>query len=658
MAVTNNLYPCIVDTFMPAFLIDSENENENICRVYFSLSLFNTTEEIKNCQVTIRNQATNLSALNEDKYPSQVMITNLQIDTTKLTEDKYYIEIKPSDMINNNFIIDQYYQVQIRFTSVDAEDPPISADVQAIDEWLADNLLYFSEWSTICLVRGISVPTLSIADYNFGGVTDVYNTYANVAVLGKLNFAYENEIETMKSYQIILRDEDEKILLDSGIIYTNLFTDPNEISYQINYSYEVDNFYSIEIKYETYNLYSNSNTFYIHILQGEAQKLNTTVKAYTDEENGRIVLEIKRAQNYGHYTGQIIIRRTDNKSNFSVWEDMYIEVLEGVSSIFIVWYDYTIESGVWYKYGIQGVNQQGTKTPMIKSKEPVMLLFDHIYLTSKDKQLKIKFNPQINSFKKNVNESRVDTIGGKYPVIRRNGNTNYTSFSLGGIIVSEMDDAGTFTSKDEIYGQVKDIYEEYNEEKEVSNYYDFVYERFFRDKVINFLNNGKAKLFRSPTEGNILVKLMDVNFSPNQQLGRLIWTFTANAYEIDECSLDNYYKYEIYTKETTKVGVIENGSSLLPIRSIVVIHNSSEFPDVGKENVLYIYNKQLYLWNTINLRYEIISVPFWNAENTDIDPTTVLQTNDILYSDGFNLYQKDENEDKYNLISYDSYEEN
>ena len=41
MAVTINLYPPVVDTVMPAFLIGSAAAQENICRVYFSLSLYN-----------------------------------------------------------------------------------------------------------------------------------------------------------------------------------------------------------------------------------------------------------------------------------------------------------------------------------------------------------------------------------------------------------------------------------------------------------------------------------------------------------------------------------------------------------------------------------------------------------------------------------------
>ena len=136
MAVVSNIYPPIVDTYMPAFVIKEEGTSS--CRVYFSLSLFNTLEQYKstnNCQVTVRNQKTNLSALNSNLYPSEVMITTLKTDINRDSDDKYYIEIKSIDMANENFIVDQYYKIQIRFIDKDAEDPPISAEEpQKIDK--------------------------------------------------------------------------------------------------------------------------------------------------------------------------------------------------------------------------------------------------------------------------------------------------------------------------------------------------------------------------------------------------------------------------------------------------------------------------------------------------------------------------------------------
>ena len=144
MAATINLYPPILDTYMPAFLINSSTASKNICRVYFSLSQFNTTSQIKNVQIVVRNSSTNLSALNPETYPSEIMIKNLLTDSSRTTDDKYYIEIEPTDIINENFVIDQYYRVQLRFTSIEASNPVLTP-TQAIDTWLADNSEYFSE---------------------------------------------------------------------------------------------------------------------------------------------------------------------------------------------------------------------------------------------------------------------------------------------------------------------------------------------------------------------------------------------------------------------------------------------------------------------------------------------------------------------------------
>ena len=50
------------------------------------------------------------------------------------------------------------------------------------------------------------------------------------------------------------------------------------------------------------------------------------------------------------------------------------------------------------------------------------------------KQLKLKFDFQISNYKTNISESKTDTIGSKYPFIRRNGNMGYRSFSCSGTI--------------------------------------------------------------------------------------------------------------------------------------------------------------------------------------------------------------------------------
>jgi len=57
--------------------------------------------------------------------------------------------------------------------------------------------------------------------------------------------------------------------------------------------------------------------------------------------------------------------------------------------------------------------------------------------------------------------------------------------------------------------------------------------------VLEWLNNGEAKIFRSPTEGNYIVRLMNVSLTPNDTLGRMLHTFQCTAYEIAEWSFKN-----------------------------------------------------------------------------------------------------------------------
>jgi hypothetical protein len=67
-------------------------------------------------------------------------------------------------------------------------------------------------------------------------------------------------------------------------------------------------------------------------------------------------------------------------------------------------------------------------------------------------------------------------------------------------------------------------------------------EKEFKMEVMNWLNNGEPKLFRSPAEGNYLVRLMNISLSPNDTLGRMIHTFSATAYEVGKSDWRNLKK--------------------------------------------------------------------------------------------------------------------
>lgn len=535
MAININLYPPIVDTYAPAFLVDS-GTNKDICRIYFTLSQFNTMEDIANIQVTVRSQYTNLSVLDKSKYPSEIMITNIKEDTTKTSDDRYYIELNKTDIQGGKFEINQYYKVQMRFTHKDA---PAAPSNQALDAWLAANINLFSEWSTVCLIRGISTPQLAVSGFTIEGGEISWANY-NPIIYGTLSFKNEEETEKLKSYQIKLYDENNNLLTDSRIQYTNT----NSFSYGLNYNFVAGAKYKFTIECTTMNLYSAIATYEFTTSTEESEILDFTFIAEADEDNGRVILTIRKSNITDGFTGELVLRRASNKTNFTIWEDLKTYKYKGATAIKETFNDMTIESGVWYKYYLQKrSNGVAASTKYIRT--PIMVIFDDMFLTTKDRQLKIKFNPTVSSFKRTIQESRTDTLGSQFPFIRRNGYANYAQFPIGGLISFQIDESELFTSLEELFGEHLYLYTDYNDDHRITEANNIVYEKLFKDKVIEFLYSEQPKLFRSATEGNFIVKVMDASFSPNATLGRRIVSFTATAYEVAECNIDNFKKYDI-----------------------------------------------------------------------------------------------------------------
>lgn len=73
-------------------------------------------------------------------------------------------------------------------------------------------------------------------------------------------------------------------------------------------------------------------------------------------------------------------------------------------------------------------------------------------------------------------------------------------------------------------------------------YENFNLEKQFKMLVYDWLNNGQPKFFRSPAEGNYILRLMSVSLSPNETVARMLHSFSATGYEIAECSIAELQK--------------------------------------------------------------------------------------------------------------------
>lgn len=548
----SNLYPPIVPDSLPAF-----NINGN-CIIYFNLSPYNSTTEIAGIHVSITNQRTNASAINT---PTGIMFINGSPSINTINPNngyKYYIAV------TGLFQVNEIYKVQLRFSIKAAPDTDkVSA------QWLYNERDSFSEWSKVCLVKGIEVPTLNIRGFeivNSNETADDHEITLTAPLTEVIGTLTSDDQEYLKSYQIEIYQVTNlnHPIMESGEIYTNPHN-PNEINYQITYDFDNQKSYVMKISYTTNNLYTSTHKYNFKIIQYKIETLDASITATPDSANGRIVLNIQSTTGE-RFIGNLVIRRTSSKSEFKKWEDIKTIAYINGTTLDLQWSDFTIESGVWYKYYIQKRNVRGQRGTPVQIENPVMCEFEDIFLTREGQQLCIKFNPSLNEFKYNVTESQQVTIGSKYPYINRNGNNYFRTFPIGGLIsflsdttnwydphfydgefhnLESENELRLFASKRQTYGEAKTLYDSYNQENNINEYYDFIYEKNFRDKVYDFLYKHDVKLFKSAAEGNILIKLMNIDFQPVESLGRKLYSFTATAVQVDEVTIKNCDKYGI-----------------------------------------------------------------------------------------------------------------
>ena len=424
---------------------------------------------------------------------------------------------------------------------------------------------------------------------------------------------------------------------DNGYMKIKLQGELIENTSEIDYFYK--NIQDLDIDYDdkTIQYYIKENNNYIEYIpsptqsEAEARQSWETLKYW-----GQLFIkEYKTYWGEQRCIGNFVITRSSSKDNYKEWLEIIRFTLNS-NDLPSDWEypDYTIEQGVKYDYALQQMNVHGIKSNKIKCKEPVIADFEDMFLSDGIRNLKVRFNPKVNSFKNSIPEQKIETIGSKYPFIFRNGSVCYKEFPIGGLISFQMDDAKMFLSIDEqkearileddyirkytnknnffymtghdgthykVQKLIIPIYyyddwekktkfggyrtvitdhsirnekiirhdysktfkykesgvqitnkDEYPEEGAIrqernltgENIYG---ERYFKLKVLDWLTDGQVKLFRSPTEGSYLVRLLNVSLQPQDPLGRMLHSFTCVAYEIDELTSENLRAFGIST---------------------------------------------------------------------------------------------------------------
>lgn len=425
--------------------------------------------------------------------------------------------------------IGQHYKVQLAYINKEGEKQKLVGYYSTIGviKYTAEPQVYI-EGLTSNINQHIYdyIGVYKIPSYQVNGQT-VYDTNEKV-------YSHHFIIED-KEHNVIYQTEE---LIHQGINddETDLYTQHDPFSY--TREFEEGMSYYIQYTVTTMNNMVVSSPKYRLMEQITAPMLNQPqVNAELNFENGYIKIYFTGSGNKNDgedpmtLSGAFKLLRSDETSDYTIWNEVARLKMNNLSVYNIdPIYDFTIEQGVHYKYALQQFSDNGMVSEKLLSNE-VMGDFEDLFLYDGEKQLKVKYNPKVTSFKNTRMEAKVDTIGSKYPFIFRNGNVEYKEMPISGLISYHMDN-------DELF--MKQVMEPYDVNLTSEN---IVAERNFKLAVMEWLENGKPKLFRSPGEGNYIVRLLNNSLSPNDTLGRMLHTFSCTAYEIADYTYENLLKY-------------------------------------------------------------------------------------------------------------------
>lgn len=400
-------------------------------------------------------------------------------------------------------------------------------------------------YSAAALIKKCYSPTVTIENLSLKKINEYPHSFT-----GHYKIGIADSTEKIYSSKFVIRDTNGSIVAHSGIIIHNINDDTLSNEARENYNFETDlklnTQYTCQWYVTTTNGYTvRSQKYKIIQTDGLRSSLEGVISPVgeVNRDEGYISLKIlkdKLSNRELSSPKNIIISRSSSKNNFSKWSVLKTTTLKKLNSE--VYKDYSVINGVSYQYAIQTL-ESGHKSARIKS-NPIMALYDDMFLWDGTKQLKIKFNPQVSTFKPIVQEQKIETLGSKYPYIVRNGNIFYKEFSISGLISYLSDENNLFLKSN--YYNVPD------KDKEILSTslddFNLIKESTFREQALNWLSNGEPKLFKSPTEGTSLVRLMNVSLSPLATVGRMVHTFQSTAYEIGENTIQSLKNNKILTE--------------------------------------------------------------------------------------------------------------
>ena len=624
------LYPPQLEGTLPAFYkkyeVDPTDIDKKILKgasipLPFGMNRLVNETQVNGISCRVRTIATNTYLIVKDIDKSLIDFTN-GIAYLRLNETE-------ADKLKEG----QYYKIQLAYIGTNGT---------------------VGYYSSVGIIKCVAKPTVEIHGFS----TDTTNQLNNELIgVYTQDYSFGDSTEKVYSYNFIIWNDKNEILDQTEEVVHDSTQDVSSFS-----SRDIFKTYktlpdgvvgSVQYTITTMNKLVMSSPKY-QVMKAATIEMETPLKlsATTNYDNGYIQLNLE-GQTIGDSidliheaicSGTFVIYRASDQDDYIEHEEITRFVIDAGYPSSYYFRDYTVQQGINYRYYIQQYNINKVYSNEIQSlnrrlddpynlyDEPTKADFEDMFLYDGYRQLKIRFNPKVDSFKNSIPEQKIETIGSKYPFIFRNGNVCYKEFPIAGLVSFQMDESTLFLNKEELkqanilekdqFRIATNAYEDLSHKSWVheQNYefptekipiedpllpgvivgYKTIYhrqpcpenpdfikydtasennfdntgwndytdiirsnrdlttenmmsERYFKLKVLDWLTDGKVKLFRSPGEGNYLVRLLNVSMKPKDPLGRMLHDFTCTGYEIAALTYNNLVYYNIVHNNTPNI---------------------------------------------------------------------------------------------------------
>lgn len=522
MAFETKLSPPVIASKLPAFAEDS-------LKVPFTISKAVSAADFNQVKIKVKSVQTNVTKM---IYTTSTYYYDSSTRTYMLLCDlaNYNNSVEEKDKFTPQ--IGQYYKVQIALVSKTSGEEG-----------------YFS---TVGVIKYTAAPSVTIKDREKDGVELKLHSYEYTGLYSQVD---GDASEKVYSYCFNLYNDQNQLVATSGELIHDSSNDiehnQSTDTWTVRKNLDPNVSYEIEYVVTTMNgLVEDSGRYTIIECETKLPNVHAQLSAINNYDDGYITIKLIGDRSGVTVNGRFILMRSSSEDNFDSWYELTKFDLGQYDSNVdkIICKDYTVQQGMSYRYAIRAYTPQGLFSDRMMNMEgPIVCDFEDAFLFDGERQLKIRFNPKVTSFKSTVLESKTNTIGGKYPFIFRNGDVEYKEFPISGLISLLGDENNEFLSN--LPAAADDVREDFGHWLTTDNIRK---ERQFKLLVLSWLNNGKPKVFKSPSEGNYIVRLMNISLAPNDQLSRMLHTFTAQATEIADYTFDNLKEYSFATEDYTE----------------------------------------------------------------------------------------------------------